>query len=409
MLDKQQHDTAAWVDQTLASHGAWDAVCFLLTIGRLSQENYEAWRLGEVETLEDVVSGSPKRIVEMLKLGLMHAKQRGLHVAEKSWQGWGEKVGQNMRLFADDALNAYFSCVYSPAEDRSQLDLFMDAQHVVCFNRIRSALMQRSLQLPALFDDAFERYADDPVLARLEALYVASKDEQACNHTDVVARFCQLKQEITPLAVEELATFSPQAHDFLSPLWRSIAQSLEHHAFDPSQPDLHASQAWLQAKAYDKAIHAVQDVEHWQRFPTLHLVMIDAFFAAQQIVALRGAWMGLCLHCPRAVALHINAEHYANNLKACGLKHHWDRFKGLEHRPSVEDFPAWLIIQQAEYLTLLSDFTVPDHEAGQRFLWVKTLLSEHDITASHIQLRRHLKRSSFWLFSMLLQKRPDIF
>jgi len=402
--DKIEQETPSLVEQTLAAHGYWDPVRYLLTIGRISQQAYEAWHLGELASLEEGFSGSPKRIKNMLDVAMLYVEKRQLRRVPKTWSAWGEHAGKHLLLFTNQALHQHFSWSFEPEADRPQLDLFMDAPHIVCFNRIRTALAQQSPQLQAMFDDAFEDYANDPTLTRLEALFVA---EQHITH-DIHAQFTYYQQEIFPLAQAEFAGNKQDMTDFLSPLWRNLALQLQQHPFDPKQPHVHAATAYLEAKAYAQVIQAVEQHESWSHIPLFHQYLIQSQAALHHIPALRAAWFNFCLHCPNQAQKVIHNSAYNQALQAAGLEHLYHNFSKLTHQPSIEDFPAWVLIQQSEYLASLPDMPIAQHEAGQRLLWVKALLGESS-NSPQIQLRRQLQVSSAWLFSMLLKKRPGIF
>ncbi|MDQ6988984.1 MAG: hypothetical protein Q9M19_03805 [Mariprofundaceae bacterium] len=403
-LEKMQQEAPSLVEQTLAISGFWDPVQYLLTIGRISQQDYEAWHLGEVSCLEHVFAGSPSRIKSMLDMAMLHAEKRQLQRLPKTWEGWGEHAGQSLRLFEDEDLNQHFSWLFQPLSDRPQLDLFMDAPHIVCLNRLRTALAQQSPHLSTLFADAFEDYANDISLARLESLWVA----QQAFPDDAQARLIYFLQDIKPLAIEEFA--NPQhSTDFLAPLWRTLAQDLELQPFDPEKPKIHAATAWLEAKAYPETITSCKNIADWFQIPHFHACIIQAEYQQHHIPELRAAWFNYCLFCPQQALIHIGHAHYQQGLESAGLLHWWTSFNTLTHQPHISDFPAWVIIQQPEYLQSLPHIISSEQPENQRFSCVHALLNNQGSEQQQLQLRRTLLSSSAWLFNMLLKKKPGMF
>jgi len=96
------------------------------------------------------VAGNPQRMVEMLEAALLHAKSMGLISEPTSWSGWGKQAGQTLRLFRDNDVNARFQIRLSPEKNKPQLDLFMDAPHIILLNRLRQAMLNRSPECSAL-------------------------------------------------------------------------------------------------------------------------------------------------------------------------------------------------------------------------------------------------------------------
>ncbi|MDQ7010681.1 MAG: hypothetical protein Q9M29_02560, partial [Mariprofundaceae bacterium] len=275
------------MEQTLAEHGEWDMVSFLLTSHRLRQIEYEAWRMGDTACLEDALAGNKSRILSLLEAAMAHALAMGLIAESFSWQGWGARAGQTLRLFHDDEINRRFQLRLSPKADRPQLDLFMDAPHTLLLNQLRQALLNRTSVLDTLFDRAFAEMPNEPALARLDAIRAAMRSAM----DEPAARFRYMDEVIAPLAADE---FPRHDLDIMAPLWRTTAAALSPLPFDPSLTIAHASEAWMRAHAWEAGIASIEQTAEWHQQPSLHERRIAALSCMGEHNAVRRAWMLYC-------------------------------------------------------------------------------------------------------------------
>ena len=393
MHERIRRNTPALVEQTLASHGAWDAVSFLLTSHRLRQTDYEAWRMGETACLEDAIAGNPQRIVEMLEAAMQHAKSMRLTSAPTTWNGWGKEAGITLRLFHDDDINARFQLRLTPEADRPQLDLFMDAPHIVLLNSLRQAMLNRNPEQDALFDRAMDELANEPALARLDAIRAAMA---APSLENPVAWLDHLNAVVAPAARDE---FPHRSMDLMAPLWRSAADAMLHIPFDSEQPDRHASQAFLLAHAWEQCLASVAQVAHWFEHAPLHERRIAALSAMRDHEAERDAWMMYCWFCPDAAATALSAA----DLHTCGLHRLWQDFSQLECEPGCEDFPALIALQ---YQSDADQPPVFEHARPTRgwrhYQQIIALQTSEQRGETDIDLRSALKADSPWLFQAFM-------
>jgi len=389
MQQQIARNTPSLVDQTVASYGSWDTIAFLLVTHDLHQREYEAWRMGEVAWLEDAMVGSPQDVVAMLKVALSYGQSIGLIAEPISWHGWGSCANQTLRLFHNDTLNSTFQCRLSPASGRRQLDLFMDAPHIVLLNQLRQAMRNRDPQQSTLFDRAFSTIADDPVLARLDTIRVAMATTKI---TDPLAWFTHLNETIAPAARD---AFAQQSIDIMAPIWRTAADAMAQTTFDPLQPDLHASQALLLAHDWEQCIATIAQTPHWFEHAPLHGRRIAALSAMDAHQTLRTAWMAYCWHCPDDAATALNQA----DLHSCGLHGAWQQFSQLEHNPSIEDFPALAaILAPSQDSPPPSAFIDEKQTKGwHHYQQVIALQQQERHHGTDITLRSALKTSRSWL------------
>jgi len=396
MNERIKRNTPAMVEQTLANYGVWDAVSFLLISHRLRQTGYEAWRTGEVAYLENAVAGNTQRIVEMLEAALLHAASMGLISAPHIWSGWGKQSGKILRLFHDDDLNSKFLVRLSPKADRPQLDLFMDAPHIILLNRLRQALLNRSPECDALFERALDEMANEPALAQLDTIRAAVATQCIENPA---AWFTYLNDVIAPASHDE---FSQRSMDIMAPLWRDAAEAMAHIPFDSEQPDNHASHAFLLAHAWEQCLISVEHIAGWFEHPSLHDRRITALSAMREHESERDAWMLYCWYCPDSSVTALDRA----DLHACGLHASWQHFSQLETEQSIEYFPALMALKRRLNNDQTPIFEHARHTNGwQYYQQITDLLASEQHGETDITRRSALKASSPWLFQAYMAAR----
>jgi len=390
------HDTPTLVEETLAAYGTWDAVSFLLISHLLRQSDYEAWRSGEAACLQDVMSGNRQRALEMLEAALLHVRSLGLSSSAATWHGWGDHSEKMLRLFYDHDLNTRFAVRFSPATDRPQLDLFMDAPHTILLNRLRKALLNRNPECDALFHRAQSEIAREPALARLNLIRQALSTPPT---GDPIAWFVHLSRTIAPAAHEE---FSHNHTDIMAPLWRAAAAAMRHMPFDPEHPELHSSQAWLLAHAWEQCLESVVQIPDWFEHPALHERRIAALSSMREHEQTRDAWMLYCWLCPDMAGKALDET----DLHSCGLHDLWQQFSQLEVEPGAEDFPALIALRFGADAVQSPLFEHAAHTPGwNHFRQMIELLSSEQHGDVDIERRSALKTSSPWLFRAFMAGR----
>jgi hypothetical protein len=75
----------------LREKGYISFVDILISIGKLSQEDYEAWRFRKVPSLESVIRVNLPRINLMLRTLHQNAKKGGLRASTSAYVSWGKR------------------------------------------------------------------------------------------------------------------------------------------------------------------------------------------------------------------------------------------------------------------------------------------------------------------------------
>ena len=254
------------VDRLLLEQGVYTPLELLLAEGRLLFGDYEQWRQGEIEWLDDLLFGDPQQSQVLLQQAETYAAALGLVAETLHYHPWGAEPGRLLRFSPQAGLDRLFHTRYRKPADEPQLDLFMDATGTTLVNGIRAALAERDYaEASRLLQGLFDADPGNSQLGELEQLVQATA-RLASAVEDATAELQYLQEELVPLSLDLLGTNS---RDFLAPFWRRLGQALGGHAFDPRQPDLHVSYMALQAEDWQQLQASIEQVADWRRQPVL--------------------------------------------------------------------------------------------------------------------------------------------
>lgn len=80
------------------SKGCVSMIDVLLSMEKLSKENYEAWRLGRVRCLESVMSGNLKQLEFLLRLVRTFCLSQNMHESWSAYHSWGKRRPTQLRF-----------------------------------------------------------------------------------------------------------------------------------------------------------------------------------------------------------------------------------------------------------------------------------------------------------------------
>src|SRR5882724_2960622 len=278
----------AQVDAQLMEQGTFAPLDLLFNLGRLIYSDYEAWRRREMDLLDDALMGDRAKILAELDRAAAYARSIGLVEQPQEFLAWGREsagvgvgagaaeaqgavgaaaANKPLRISAEPRLQRLIGCRYLPAQSAPQMDLFFDNPVVTLTNGIARALCARN---------AAEGQR------QLDRLYI-----QAPNHSDLAA-FDRLVGGLDDLGrpvdnpaarLEFLTAIAPTARhllgsgsrDYLSPLWRHLADALADHPFSPGAPNLHRSFALSQAQDWVGVSESILGESQWGSHPQLCL------------------------------------------------------------------------------------------------------------------------------------------
>lgn len=340
------------VDTQILEQGAFAPLEFLIDSGRLVHSDYEDWRRGHIDSLDDVLMGSKEKIRAQLESAIGYARSIGLVEQPQTFHAWAahsptgsrgtslDHADAPLRISSDAVLAKLIAGRYVPAQSAPQMDLFFDNPVVALTNGIARSLSSRNL---------------GEAQRQLDRLYA-----QAPNHADLAA-FDRLLDAVghldrpvvhAPQELEFLLSIAPtakrllgwEARDLLAPLWQQLAETLKTHPYSAGEPDLHKSFAYIQAFNWVSASAAVQEEPDWWSHPPLCLRLAMSSFHQQRRIDALTAWFHLCWRAPDQAAEALDNPRQPDT----GIKAQWQRFMDSEEDPPLTpaDFPAWLLLRE---------------------------------------------------------------
>lgn len=332
----------AQVDAQLMEQGGFAPLELLINCGRLTYADYESWRRGEIELLDDVLMGSAEKIRAQVDAVNAYARSIGLVEQAQEFHTWQSgAAAKPLRVSADGKLHRLIATRFVPAQSVPQMDLFFDNPVVALTNGIAQALSSRNAaEAQRLLDRLYAQAPNNTDLPAFDQLLTAllSLNQPA---TDAAQSLAFL-QKIAPHAKRLLGT---QSRDLLSPLWSRLAQRLQDRPFSPDEPLLHRSHALSQAQDWAGVSECVRSDADWPRHAELCLRLAHSAFYRQQRIEALTAWCHLCWQHPAQAEQALESKTQPDT----GVTALWRRF--LDSEDDIElnaaDFPAWLLLHEA--------------------------------------------------------------
>jgi len=333
-MNQSDKETREAVDRLLLEQGVYTPLELLLAEGRLLYADYEAWRGGQSDYLEDLLFGDPGQSYDLMQRAQAYAGTLGLVAETQRHVSRGARQGHSLRFSSSSARDRCFHTAYRKGDDAPQLDLFMDSAGVTLANGIIRALVEQdAVEARRLLDRLFEIDPGHRQLGGLERL-VAARPESPVE--DAAAELLRLQQELRPLAEEILG---PGARHFLVPQWRRLTRALLEVHFNSDQPELHSSYSSLRAEDWERVKASVEAETNWQDQPVLLRRHAQASGRLHLESAALAGWFRLCWRFPdQAGFIADEAEPE--------WRRHWQRFLELDPELPNRDFPAWVLINQ---------------------------------------------------------------
>jgi hypothetical protein len=226
------------------------------------------------------------------------------------------------------------------------MDLFFDNPVVALTNGIARALSARNLaESQRQLDRLYMQAPNHSDLAAFDQLVRALGDLQ--QPVDDCATRLQFLTAITPTARQLLGCGS---RDYLSPLWRHLAEALAGHSFSASEPDLHRSFALGQAQEWSAVSECILREPQWWEHAPLCLRLADSALRRRRRAEALTAWCYLCWTAPDQATAAVH------RVRQPDLSDLWQMFLDTEEQAfdsglaegslSACDFPAWLLLHE---------------------------------------------------------------
>lgn len=330
----------AAIQQLLSAHGFYSPIELLLATNRLAYDDYQAWRRGDHETLDDLLADG----VDAARSFLDEAATwvRGLHLDAETVPLLGTEMVGGIELTAstnahlDDLLHTE----YRRDVDREQPDLFLDDTQAEAQNRLAHAIAARDAaasgemlrQLAAL--DIWH-WAINHAMTLIEALQAAPP-----TGTDAARdRLDEVENAWLPAAS---ALLRSDARDFLSPLWRDVGRAFEGHPFEPDNARAHASWAYLNGLDWSGVKRTVLEEATWESEPMLQARLAHAQWRLGERRNAIRTWFALCWHAPGHFADSVESATFPSST----LQRAWSdaHTQDLDPPFAAPWFPAWMVI-----------------------------------------------------------------
>lgn len=388
------------VDQLLLEQGVYAPVELLLAEGRLSFTDYEAWRCGQIATLEELLSGNPARFRTLLKQAGQYAEILGLRAERRDFLSWGNNAGRGLQISADAEFEDLCRIHYQRAGNEIQLDLFMDNSSNLLANGIAAALSSRNMAEAARqVDVLLETHPSHPRLTGLDALCNAALNLSE-PLVDYGAELERLEGYLAPLAARELGS---GARDFLAPFWRRLAEALRGLPFEAAMPAQHSSYPLSRTFDWTGTLEAVLGDAGWQSQPVLRLRLAQAAFHLGDRRTALATWCRMCWDYPAEMQQALAG----GALPDKELRPDWERYCDLDVEPELDVpyFPVWLLLERAETRDALPVEEVPQiHAASRAYAVMRDLLrSGSALSEQTMALRQKLKLAHPGLFAIYMQ------
>lgn len=339
------------VDKLLLEQGEFIPLEWLLDERRLAYQDYEDWRKGARETLDDALFGDPEQIRQQLEQAQTYLQKRGLQATTLKYTAWGEgaSAARGLRFSGNAALNAQFHECYRNPRDQPQMDMFTDAPATTLINGIIHALAERDVsEAGRQLQRLLEIEPGHPRLGELERLVeAAEKLDSPVEGVEEESRY--LRETLGPLA-ESL--MGKNSRNLLVPLWRRLSMAARNYAWQSTRPELHLSYSAIQAMDWQEARESVEREDAWRS----QLILLQRHARAcdhlHDKVAALGSWFELCWRFPdQCDVLETSADHE--------LRQQWMEFQDLDPELPVQNFPAWLLLSRPGLCGLLPE---PDRQ-----------------------------------------------
>jgi len=333
----------AAVDRVLVARGAYQPIELLIELARLDYARYEAWRCGEIETLDEALLGNRRRIARLLEEAAAWARRLSLAPARLRYEGWGPRAGQPLRASAHQALRALLETGYRRRRAAPQLDLFLDGSEVAALNAACAALVARDpAAAAARLAELRERAPSHRQLADLERLGDALEALAAGGpELPPALELAAIERQLGPAAERVLGA---RSRDFLAPFWRRLAERLRALPFDPRAPELHASHAYARCLDWRAARDSVLATAGFTTHPELLERLATAELRlGQRVAAIR--WLAeLCWRHPERADTLLCEQGFTDH----GVEQAWEAFTDLDLEAPLGAawFPAWLLIAE---------------------------------------------------------------
>lgn len=393
-------DLRAAMDRLLITHGAYIPVELLLDLGWLRWSDYEAWRQGELASIERALGVDVRDVSRLLRDAADWASTLGLAPERQAYFGWATH-SQRQIAFGETlttATEALLATHYLPPQavsEGAQLDIFMHSGKIAALEAMRVAL--RSQDPAAARQSLHDLAATAPehrLLPAASQLTAVLAELPGWLPPDAAEHHLAFLEQVVEPAAREL--LGADARPLLAACWRRLAKGLSGVPFDPERPSLHASYAYLRCHDYRDAMITVLETPAYAAQPAFLARLAEARRRDGDRKGAIETWCVLCWHFPAAAITVLDNPAIPDSR----LRGVWLEFRELDLDPPAETvlFPARLLLAEPGLARALPhELGSGDSVGEQAFCKVRSLLREDGIEA-----RKSVRAVAPWLLECYL-------
>lgn len=352
--------TIASIDQQLGEQGRFCLIDWLLAENLLLYAEYEAWRYGHLENLDDALQLDKEALQSLVDDSEKHCRDLGLAAESQDFYRWAGDQRILLRASENSRQNQQLTQRWLRPQDQPQLDLFMDNSAQMVENELMEALGGRQF-------DAAQQLLEKFSGLNAECVRLGSYLDLINYGLHMLANPCievsgleaelqGLREEVRPLAQEIIGQI---ARDYLSFAWRRLANNMQNLPFNPEQPELHASSALLEIPDYPALIERITADPGLYQQPILLERLAISYTALHQDENALVIW---CLMMERDKEY---AEEAIERYKTHRVHQLWQDFWDINDDWPREHFPAFVLARHPPLLHSLSDFPSLKQPASQ--------------------------------------------
>ncbi len=372
-------------DSILFEHGSFSAIPWLLRVGHLDQADYDSWRNGGEDFLEDYFRTPLAEIIANLKLAGDYAEKLNMDAICQPLTSIGQKTLTICRSQVNEIILTTF---YQPAEKRVQMDLFFDSAPILATEELTRAIVDRRGNDIRNLMARLKLLAPEtcPSFERLLA-----QQEQLCHCPTTKSKIEYLLDTMSPLAFSILGRF---VGDYLTPIWQQLSLELSRKPFDAESPQDHLSFTAIKSFDWRGVLLAVEAEDGWYRQPVLLYRYAEACFKLNKEAEGLATWFRLYMLFPES------AKSLVNGTDNFLLLSDWLNFNELDPELDVVFFPAWTVLKKPALakLKVIVDEENIGHDTFQLICGLIRCAGK-DIDLTTLSLRSKLRNQNPSLFS----------
>lgn len=377
------------VDLILFEEGVFSPVNWLLREGSLDYDDYQNWRNGKSEYLEDNFKASPAQIMatlEMIKDYLISQQIEPIN------QTYSSTNGQTLNICRSREKELIFTTIYEPSDKRIQMDLFFDSVPICTENNLIEAIISHReddtsdllLKLQKLNQEKYIQFK-----RLLTFKKTITKSSETCDEK------IKSLQTITPLAFEVFGRFTP---DFLTPFWHKLSIEIADQCFDAESPDYHLSFTAFKGFQWQQVLSSIEREKDWTQQEILIFRYAEACYKLNKEHDGIANWFRLFITFPETAELLI--KNSCNRV----MFSDWKNFCELDPELELFLFPAWVVMKNP---ALANNTVISDINSHESLQLIKSLVCnvENEINETTIHIRTKLKHNYPALFDQYMNNR----